>query len=254
MIWIAHIFLANSSLKQQQSIKCNSGQLYIISQQWLFYFLPSSQPRYTGDTMDGNITSSRKGYCQMGQSWYGLYRRHQQWKSSGDIFMKCKVMKKKYLCMVQKAQQMMDSDSDFWEFSVYASLSLSHTHWNKNCSIQVQRKGPGCKSRQSSPQDSRNNRWPLLWRPPPPHPSFLTLHIPPSVLSPDPPLLLTVASNKLSPLILIFPSNQTQVLLFPLLMPCHSVLWFYSPTSSLYLPQCPSHSHLFYLSFSLVLH
>lgn len=52
-------------------------------------------------------------------------------------------------------------------------FSPSHTYTHKNLSVQVQRKGPGYKSRQSPPQDRRNNRWPLFWRPPPPHPSVL---------------------------------------------------------------------------------
>lgn len=73
------------------------------------------------------------------------------------------------------------------------SWSVSNTD-TKMALFKFKGKRPGYESRQSSPQDSRNNRWPLLWRPPPPHPSILlqppyvTLHIPPSVLSPDPPL------------------------------------------------------------------
>lgn len=75
---------------------------------------------------------------------------------------------------------------------MYACVS----HWNTRVgSVQVQRTGRGQKGCQSPPQDSRNNRWPLLWRPPPPHSSILhrppiphSSRNPPSTFIPDPPL------------------------------------------------------------------
>lgn len=64
------------------------------------------------------------------------------------------------------------------------SFPVSYT-WTQNLSVKVQKRGLGYRRRQSPPQDSRNNRWPLLWRPPPPTsvyppptPQFVALHIP----------------------------------------------------------------------------
>lgn len=125
--------------------------------------------------------------------------------------------------------RMMDLDSDSQSF-LNLLFSLSHISRHKNLSVPVQRRGLGFKRRQSLPQDSRNNRWPLPWRPIPPHirlsstdPQFLTLHIPPSACVHDPPRFPPFLATKKSCRVLIIPCNRSGIFLLdvPLMCPPH---------------------------------
>lgn len=60
-------------------------------------------------------------------------------------------------------------------------VSLHLIHKDTKISLfKFKGKRPGCRSRRPPPQDGRNNRWPLLWKPPPPTSVYPPLTPPPS--------------------------------------------------------------------------